>query len=364
MTNPIHQIRRPASTHHWVHSIALVVAVAFSILSTATVSGFAPVSPSSPHRTEHSVLQATTNSESDGVGATRRETLSQTLSSLALATAAATNGFVVLSPETALAADTTRQEIISKLAGIPTFCLVNGPGAGSNLDGVPFDIYNTDSATATGYFFMSYETALTALKTASDMDSSRGDGNIWATAKIKVVPLSVALQLSLSKRRRVSVNEEPGVGGIKVDTIHNLIPSDEGNADAQTLDTSRNKNAKKWETKGRVPLFYIPEVGAGGKKDSYYFETDALINDYKRKYSAQDPSMAFIPEIQLVELIDIFRKAQQSNDWESLRDFVDTIQPLPEARNAAIKILKEEAASPSAPYNFDKVYLVVSAGKK
>jgi len=292
---------------------------------------------------------------------TRRETLSSILAVSAL-------GVTALVPGSALAADAspaqkaTKAEIISKLAGIPTFTLVNGPGSGADSDGVPFGIYNTDTATATGYFFMNYETALQALKVASDLDSERGDGNIWSTARVKVVPLSVALQLSLSRRRRLAINEEKGVGGIQVDTINNLIPSDEGNGDARTLDTSRSKNTKKWETKGRVPLFYIPEPRLN--QSQYYFGTNELINDYKRRHVAEDPSMAFIPEIQLVELIDVVRKAQSSNDWESLRDFVETIKPSQDAREAAIKLLKEEASGKAAPYNFDKVYLVVSAGKK
>jgi len=258
----------------------------------------------------------------------------------------------------------TKQEIISKLAKIPTFCLVNGPDAGPGFDGVPFTIYDANSAVSTGFFFLNYDSALLALKTASDLDSPRGDGNIWATAKVKVVPLSVAIQLSLGRRRRLAINEEKGVGGIQVDTIHNVIPSDEGNADAQKLDTSRSRNPKKWDTKGRVPLFYIPEARL--QRNYYYFETSALIADYKSRHAGDDPSVIFLPEIQLVELVDVFRKAQQSNDWESLRDFVETIQPSPDAREAAIKLLKEEAAATKkpAPYNFDKAYLVVAAGKK
>lgn len=305
-----------------------------------------------------------TNIDSNDDFWTRRETLSKTASSV-LATSSL---FGLWSSDSALAAETastaaaTKQEIISKLAGIPTFCLVNGPGAGPELDGVPFEIFNPDTATATGYFFMSYDTAKNALRTASDLDSARGDGNIWSTARVKVVPLSVAIQLSLTKRRRVAVNEDKGVEGIKVDTIHNLIPSDEGNSDALNLDTGRGKNIKKWETKGRVPLFYIPELRL--KKSVYYFDTNTLINDYKRNHVKDDPSMAFIPEIQVTELIDVFRKAQQSNDWESLKDFTETIRPSEDAREAAIKLLKEDMASPSKPYNFDKLYLVVTAGKK
>jgi len=344
--------------NRWIYNLSIVATIAFCALST--VSAFAPSALSTP--ATKSALHATLDeSDSDVTGAsncwTRRETLSKTASSLLVASVAAA-GFS--SPEASLAADATRQEIIAKLSGIPTFCLVNGPGAGPELDGVPFDIYDPNSAKATGYFFMSYATAQQALEQASNLDSARGDGNIWATAKIKVVPLSIAIQLALVGRRRVAVNEEEGVNGIKVDTYHNIIPSDDGNGDAQRLDTSRGRNVKIWETKGRVPLFYIPEPSV--KKNFYYFDTNALISGYKRNHP-NDPAMTFIPEIQVVELTEIFRKAQSSNDWEALRDFTETIQPSAEARQDAIKLLTEEASKKSAPYNFDKTYLVITAKK-
>jgi len=354
---------RPTPSRHC--HIALLMAVAFCVLFPPAVSGFALPPPSALSTiSSTSVLHATGDETDSSYGPlgddlwTRRDTLSKTASSVLAA-----SSLGVASPSVAAEASTAaaKQEIISKLSGIPTFCLVNGPEAGPDLNGVPFGIYSPDSGTATGYFFMSYDIALDALKAASKLDSFRGDGSIWETALVKVVPLSIAVQLSLSKRRRVAVNEEEGVGGIKVDTIHNLIPSGEGNGDAQKLDTSRSKNPKKWETKGRVPLFYIAEPRL--KKDFYYFETNALIADYKRRHAGDDPGLIFLPEIQLVEIIDLFRKAQQSNDWESLRDFVETIQPSPDAREAAIKLLKEEAAAAkkSAPYNLDKTYLVSTA---
>ncbi|VEU35423.1 unnamed protein product [Pseudo-nitzschia multistriata] len=347
----------------WI--LALVVVAATFALGGNTVSGFSSSSllaPSTPSSTVSTlVLHATEEDSVDGFLTTRREAMSQAASSMLAAATANSLGF--FSPDSALAADgpITQVEIFSKLARIPTFCLVNGPGAGKDLEGVPFDIYNKDTASATGYFFLSYETAEEALKAASGLDSARGDGNIWMTAKIMVVPLSVALQLSLTKRRRVAVNEEQGVNGILVDTVHQLIPSDSGNVDAQTLDTKRKKNPKKWETKGRVPLFSIPEGKSGKKK--YYFETTELLADYKRNHASEDPTMAFVPEIELDEMGYFFRQALQSNDFGALKDFVDTIQPLPEAREAAIKILKEDAASktPVAPYNFDKTFLVLAA---
>ena len=343
---------------HWIHSIAILAAVAFSALSASTVTAFAPSShlANTLKFTLHATADESEFDKNDLAGEnflTRRGTLTRTTASLLAASAAAGFSF----PEASTAADATKAEIISKLAGIPTFALVNGPGSG--FDGVPFDIYNADSATATGYFFMSQDIALQALKAASEIDSARGDGNIWGTARVKVVPLSVAIQLSLSRRRRVAINEEKGVGGIQVDTVNNIIPSEDGNADATRLDTSRGKNSKKWETKGRVPLFYIPDARA--KKNLYYLDTNSLVLDYKRNHQADDPGMTFIPEIQVGELIDVFRKAQQSNDWESLRDFVETIQPSAEARQDAIKLLKEDAARKAPPYNFDKVYLVVAA---
>lgn len=382
-----HRMQRSPQSHR---IIAVIVAAASFALASTTVSGLSSSSSTSSSlltslsapscASSKSILHATRANRGNFENkdnylevtddfdflTTRRESLSRTASSLIAAATASSLG--LFSSDSALAADSTstapavtKEEIFSKLAKIPTFCLVNGPDAGSDLSGVPFDIYNKDSATATGYFFLSYETAQNALKAASGMDALKGEDNIWMTAKIAVVPLSVALQLSLSRRRRVAVNEEKGVKDIQIDTVHNLIPSDSGNADAQTLDSKRKKNFKKWETKGRVPLFSIPEGKTGKRK--YYFETTDLIDDYKRNHASDDPTMAFIPEIELDEMGYFFRQALQSNDWGSLKDFADTIQTLPEARDAAIKILKEDAASktPVAPYNFDKTYLVLTA---
>eukprot|EP00536_Pseudo-nitzschia_multiseries_P003921 jgi/Psemu1/284731/fgenesh1_pg.62_\ len=356
----------------------IVVAAAASIaIAGNTVHGLSSSSVSSRAASECSLLWATKTEEDafehrevlvkEDFLMSRRDSLSQAASVLiSAATVTSLGSDPALAADAAAAAAAvapaiTKEEIFSKLSRIPTFTLVNGPGSGSNVEGVPFEIYNKDSATATGFFFLSYQTAQEALKAASSLDSAQGDGNIWMTAKIKVVPLSVALQLSLTRRRRVAVNEEKGVNGIQVDTVHNLIPSDAGNADAQTLDTKRKQNAKKWETKGRVPLFSIPEGKEGRRK--YYFETTDLIADYKVNHARDDPSMAFIPEIELNELGYFFRQAVQSNDLGVLKDFADTIQTLPDAREAAIKLLQEEAASktPVAPYNFDKTFLVLSA---
>jgi hypothetical protein len=306
------------------------------------------------------------SSSSDTFLSTRRGSLKQTAAATAAAVFAVS---VVVAPQSAFAAapanaaaattssSSTKQEILSKLAGIPTFCLVNE-------NGIPFVIFDRSSATGTGYFFLTKEIALQALDSARRNDSSKGAEQIWNKAQIKVVPLSIALQLSLTKRRRTTVNEEDGVRNIQVDTIHLLIPGDDGNKDAQRLDTSRNNNPKKWETKGRVPLFNIKDPINGHQY--YSFETNDLINEYKKR-NTNDLSLINIPPIEVRELVaDTYRKAAISGDWNSLEDFANTIHAIPESSKNAIELLQKEIKSSKTgnitPYNFDQAYLV-SAGK-
>jgi hypothetical protein len=306
------------------------------------------------------------SSSSDTFLSTRRGSLKQTAAATAAAVFAVS---AVVAPQSAFAAapanaaaattssSSTKQEILSKLAGIPTFCLVNE-------NGIPFVIFDRSSATGTGYFFLTKEIALQALDSARRNDSSKGAEQIWNKAQIKVVPLSIALQLSLTKRRRTTVNEEDGVRNIQVDTIHLLIPGDDGNKDAQRLDTSRNNNPKKWETKGRVPLFNIKDPINGHQY--YSFETNDLINEYKKR-NTNDLSLINIPPIEVRELVaDTYRKAAISGDWNSLEDFANTIHAIPESSKNAIELLQKEIKSSKTgnitPYNFDQAYLV-SAGK-
>ena len=96
-------------------------------------------------------------------------------------------------------ASPTASEIFLRLRSIPTFCLVNS-------EGVPFMIFD-GQASATGYFFLSYETAVRALEDARKKDKNEGAKEIWSDAKIMVVPLAVAMQLSLRKTQRDAINE-------------------------------------------------------------------------------------------------------------------------------------------------------------
>ena len=378
-------LKNNSRSSSWTATSLFVVVFACALATTiTTVSGFTlPSTASSSRHHQHHQLHAassdnndnnednsssSSSSSSDTFLNTRRDTLKQTATATAAAilTVSATSA-AVLAPQSAFAAApaaaapattaSSKQEILSKLAGIPTFALVNE-------NGIPFVIFDRSTATGTGYFFLTKEIALQALDSARRNDSSKGAEQIWDKAQIKVVPLSIALQLSLTKRRRTTVNEEDGVRNIQVDTIHLIIPGDDGNKDAQRLDTSRNNNPKKWETKGRVPLFNIKDPVDGHQY--YSFETNDLINEYKKR-NTNDLSLINIPPIEVRELVaDTFRKAAIAGDWNKLEDFVNSIHPIPESSKNAIELLQMEIKSSKTgnitPYNFDQAYLV-SAGK-
>ena len=373
-------LKNNSRSSSWTATSLFVVVFACALATTiTTVSGFTlPSTASSSRHHQHHQLHAassdnndnnsSSSSSSDTFLNTRRDTLKQTATATAAAilTVSATSA-AVLAPQSAFAAApaaaapattaSSKQEILSKLAGIPTFALVNE-------NGIPFVIFDRSTATGTGYFFLTKEIALQALDSARRNDSSKGAEQIWDKAQIKVVPLSIALQLSLTKRRRTTVNEEDGVRNIQVDTIHLIIPGDDGNKDAQRLDTSRNNNPKKWETKGRVPLFNIKDPVDGHQY--YSFETNDLINEYKKR-NTNDLSLINIPPIEVRELVaDTFRKAAIAGDWNKLEDFVNSIHPMPESSKNAIELLQMEIKSSKTgnitPYNFDQAYLV-SAGK-
>jgi hypothetical protein len=359
----------------WAAATSLFVVVFACALATTitTVSGFTSPSITSSRHNQYQLHAASSDkydnndnssSSSDTFLNTRRDTLKQTAEATAAAVFAVSGtSAAVFAPQSAFAAAapaataSSKQEILSKLAGIPTFCLVNE-------NGIPFVIFDRSTATGTGYFFLTKEIALQALDSARRNDSSKGAEQIWNKAQIKVVPLSIALQLSLTKRRRTTVNEEDGVKNIQVDTIHLIIPGDDGNKDAQRLDSSRNNNPKKWETKGRVPLFNIKDPVNGHQY--YSFETNDLINEYKKR-NTNDLSLINIPQIEVRELVaDTYRKAAISGDWNSLEDFVNSIHSIPESSKNAIELLQMEIKSSKTgnitPYNFDQAYLV-SAGK-
>mmetsp|Transcript_103548 Transcript_103548/g.299565 ORF Transcript_103548/g.299565 Transcript_103548/m.299565 type:complete len:208 (-) Transcript_103548:135-758(-) len=199
-------------------------------------------------------------------------------------------------------------------------------------------------ASATGYFFLSFQVASQALSDARQKDKNAGAAEVWSQAKIIVVPLAVALQLSLRKSQREAVNN-----GIKFNTYNDIVPAQEGVDDAKALDTSPNPG--KWEQKGRVPLFYIPELRLSDGREPRYFNQQDLLKEWESQHPTAPP-----PKIQIVEMGDLFRTAVKSNHWDSLKNLA--ILPVAESNQVARQLVKEGSLP---TYNFNKVFLVGSA---
>jgi hypothetical protein len=275
----------------------------------------------------------------------------------------------------------TGKEILSRLAGIPTFCIVDG------TTGVPYMIYDGSSASATGYFFLSFQVAKGVLRDARDKDPLGKD--VWEAATITVVPLSVALQMTLSKRQRRAVN---GGGGNETrsnnagddrpqpqqqyNTFADIIPSEEGVADAKALPKSLGQNPDKWSQKGRVPLFYIEGLALPSSSSSTsklagmeprYFNVQDLVREWQTQNLSDDGTTTTIPPpIKVVELIELYRAAATKNDWSTLANIV--IMPVQESNKVAVELMRAQRASSSSssggmipPYSIDKVFLVGSS---
>ena len=247
----------------------------------------------------------------------------------------------------------TKQEILQRLVGIPTFTLVNE-------EGVPLIIYDKYKAIGTGYFFFSKAIALQALAAATASVDPADGTNLFEKAHIKVVPLSVAIQLALTNNLSVATNPEEKINGIKVKTIHLIIPTEDGNTDAVRLDTSRGGNAKKWETKGRVPLFSVTDPTT--QRKYYSFDTAQAITQYKQR-NPQDLSLIQLPSIEIEEFVLLMDRAVTvQKNWSSLRDLATSLQPTAEMRTEAIDLLtQEQKAGNVRPYDFTQAYLVGAA---
>lgn len=242
-------------------------------------------------------------------------------------------------PARAIAQDTTAisQEVLLRLRSIPTFCIVNP-------DGIPFMIFD-GQASATGYFFLTFDVAAKALNDARQKDKNAGATQIWSNAKIIVVPLAVALQLALRKTQREAINN-----GIRFNTFNDIVASSEGMEAAKDAETG---NKDKWAQKGRVPLFYFNGLTlADGTAPRYFNQVDLLV-EWKRQHPNDFP-----PPVQILELVDLYRNALGKNDLSKVSNL--TIVPVKETNQVASQLLKS-SDSPMPTYSFNKVYLVGSA---
>lgn len=244
---------------------------------------------------------------------------------------------IISLPSLTLAAEGDASEILLRLRSIPTFSIVDPSG-------VPFMIFD-GRASATGYFFLSFQVAAQALQDARQKDKNAGASEVWANAKIIVVPLAVALQLTLRKSQREAVNN-----GIKFNTYNDIVPSQEGVDDAKELE--KNSNPGKWEQKGRVPLFYLPGLTLTDGREPRYFNQRDVLLEWDRQHPGMTP-----PPVQIVELVDLFRIALKS-DLNSVANLA--IMPVQESNQVASKLVKS-SDGPLPSYNFNKVFLVGSA---
>eukprot|EP00980_Cylindrotheca_fusiformis_P021356 scaffold8240_cov133-Cylindrotheca_fusiformis.AAC.1 len=243
-----------------------------------------------------------------------------------------------VSPAQADDITSTSQEVLLRLRSIPTFCLVNP-------DGVPFMIFD-GQASATGYFFLSFDVAAQALKDAREKDKNAGATEIWSNAKIIVVPLAVALQLALRKTQREAVNN-----GIKFNTFNDIVASVEGVEAAKEIERG---NKDKWSQKGRVPLFHIEGLKLDDGREPRYFNRLDLLFEWRRQHPND-----VAPPIQVSELVELYRNALGKNDLSRVTNLV--IVPVKETNRVASQLMKSSTDAPLPTYNFKKAYLVGSA---
>jgi hypothetical protein len=233
-------------------------------------------------------------------------------------------------PAIAADGDVSASDILLRLRSIPAFCIVNA-------DGVPFMIFD-GQASATGYFFLSFDVAFSALSDARQKDDKGQD--IWASATIISVPLAIALQLTLRNTQRKALNN-----GILFNTYNDIVASEEGVNDAKSVDT---KNPDRWEQKGRVPLFYIDGLVLENEKSPRYFNTRDLMTEWAK----QNPSKPE-PKIKIVEMVDLFRNSIRKNDLGQLASL--QLMPVAETSKVAAE-LRSKQTQPS--YSFKETVLI------
>ena len=269
----------------------------------------------------------------------------------AFTTISATSASLLSYPYISEADDTSTadvSQILLRLKSIPTFCIVDP-------NGVPFMIFD-GQASATGYFFLSFDIAAQALTDAKRKDTNAGAAAIWEQARIIVVPLAVALQISLRKSQRVAVNN-----GIRFNTYGDIVPSQEGIDDAKTIDSSTTVSSlsNKWGQKGRVPLFYISDMTLDNGRQPRYFNQRDLLKEWYRQHPEQTSAP---PKIQIVEMVDMYRSALKgkNSDFVTIQNLA--IMPVVETNQVAGQLLQQQPKdNPLPKYDFNMVYLVGSA---
>ena len=195
-------------------------------------------------------------------------------------------------------------EVARRLRGVPTFAIVDG-------NGVPFATYEKGGASGTGYFFTTIAAAQYVLEDAKKAFqearlAGRDTEDSWGDSHTVTVSLAVALQLSVKKRINIAQN------GNSLTTYYQILPGTSELQLAQRLD----KKSARFAERGRVPLFYFPELTLplenNNNNDSssspvaaaslpLFFDPRDLLAEWKKQYSDTTP-----PPVKVRELTEIF----------------------------------------------------------
>lgn len=107
---------------------------------------------------------------------------------------------------------TSVMDLLARIKGVPTFCIVDPNGAA-------YMLVKRDERMAKGYCFTTYAGAKIVLDDAQKTANEKGYGEVWQNATITTIPADAAIRLSLTKKERFSQKDQ------SLDTILSIIPS-------------------------------------------------------------------------------------------------------------------------------------------
>ena len=233
--------------------------------------------------------------------------------------------FITTTTDAAHAADELKPSIVSplevlqRLRKVPVYSIVNGTG-------IPFMTYDSESASATGYFFLDYSNAQAVLEEArkaaakEKQKDEHNDISMWDSAKIVALPLDLALRLTVKQVSNTAQN------GKSFRSSYQVLPSAEGLEMALRLEKSNN--SMRYQQRGRVPLFYVNELltvtnisaGAGVPQTPAFFST----KDLRLEWNKQFPDQPLLnSRIRVRELSETFRAMiKPGGTDESVRNLI------------------------------------------